>query len=124
MLRIRYNITPHHLGMCSCEKFLQPLKTWKEIAKRHNSYRLMSRDFVYVSDNGEDWSVDLFRCKDCGRYWAREDCGVVRSYAFFYFVGTNDPEELLEQATNNTVLWRLNQQDEDFQILIAPQLKI
>lgn len=125
MSRIGFNITPQHRGMCFCNEFLLPVKTWKEVAERHESYTLMRRHFSYLTDDGEDWVLDLFRCRDCGRYWAREDCGysgTTRSFAFFYFLGTEDPERLLADAMSRVVLSTLDRKDDDFKTYIAPHL--
>ena len=124
MSRIGYNITPHHRGMCFCPEFLPPVKTWKEIAERHASYTLMYRYFSHLTeDYREDWDIDLFRCRDCGRYWVREDCGSIGKFYFFYFVGTDEPEKLLIQACERPVLHHLMKREhEDYKTLIKPYL--
>jgi hypothetical protein len=128
MNRIVSELTPNHEGYCECANFLAPVTTWKEIIQRHNDASKFSRTLRIITDDKEDWTIDLYRCKDCGRYWAREDVGspwITRSYPFFYFADTDNPEQWLRKQSSNRVLSKLKYAgDPDYDNLIEPLIKI
>lgn len=125
MTLIVKQIVPVPRGACNCAEFLAPLKTWKEVALRHDLGKLLRPTLHIVSDVREEWVIDLFRCGDCGRYWARECLSRATGYDFFYHVESDDPQTWLDHH----LFWggikhRLKGRDaHDFEALIAPRLR-
>lgn len=124
MAMIINNVVPTHKGLCVCPRFLEPLTNWEDIAERAGYYSLM-RPYLQnlMADQREDWSSDLFRCKDCGGYWIREDCGLTwmtRSLPFFYFldVGDHDPGTIFLETKE--ILDRLNRNSKTYKTFIEP----
>jgi len=130
MAREYYEVEVHHRGECACESFLSPVTTWKEVAQRHKSQDTLIKSLVPVAEI-DDYIIDLFRCADCGRYWAREDVGrawLTKSYPFFY-LATIAPDETpkawLTRQQWHTVLSELSKnEDNDYHTLIAPHLPL
>lgn len=121
----------YHWGECQCASFLAPVTTWKEVAERHDAKYTIKKSLVIISDTQEDWTVDLFQCRDCGRYWAHEDVGspfMTRSYDFFYWANIpphETPEEWLYRQRMFSVLSKLEKnRDDDYHQLIAPHLRL
>ena len=117
-----------HQGQCKCAEFLEPVQSWQDIMRRHKEQVAFTATLVPLTEI-DDWIVDLFQCTDCGRYWAREDCGitwVTRSYEFFYFVDTQSPDQWLREAARNMdfVLTKLSKKDKVYEKLILPQIQI
>ncbi|HRF98487.1 MAG TPA: hypothetical protein PLZ51_24940, partial [Aggregatilineales bacterium] len=100
----------YHWGNCRCGEFLAPISSWKDVADRHELDAIVRKDLVKISDIEEDWAVDLYQCRDCGRYWAQETAGspwLTRSYPFLYWAdipSDKDPAIWLSEQRRNAIL--------------------
>lgn len=118
------SITPTYRNWCQCKDFLQPVQTWREVYERSQWSSIIIKTLILISPDDEDYVMYIYRCKHCGKYWVKEDCGspwLTRSLPFFYVIETNDIENWYQES----ILSRLKKNlDEDYHKLIAPRLKL
>jgi hypothetical protein len=127
MNRIQKQIEPDYQNICNCSNFLSSIDSWQDILSRYKEQHNLVSTLVCLTDTKEDWIVDLFRCSDCGRYWAREDVGdpfLTKAMLFFYHVDTSEPQMWLNNPPQRLVLDRLKRDETFFQHHIYPKIKL
>lgn len=122
---VHKGIKPYHDNKCHCAEFLAPLTSWGDIVQRHDTQLPLRGTLFALSDTSEDYTIDLFQCVDCGRYWARENCGspwVTGSLDFYYLLKIESPEKWLADRSRRTLLSSLSTDDPEYVEKIVPRI--